>query len=179
MGVKNVLIEGVSGAGKTTVAEALQRRGHHVVHGDRELAYRGDPTTGAPLDTAASAHAQAHASAADRVAWAHKNWIWDVAKVEALVADRRHRVTFFCGGARNRDRFVDLFDAVFVLDIDRDTLDRRLAERPQDEFGAKPVERDLIRRLHATREDLPTGGILIDATAPVERVVDAILARCG
>jgi hypothetical protein len=50
MGVRNYLIEGVSGTGKTTVAEELQRRGYHVIHGDRELAYVGDPDTGAPLD---------------------------------------------------------------------------------------------------------------------------------
>ena len=43
MGIKNYLIEGVSGTGKTTVAEELQRRGYHVIHGDRELSYLGDP----------------------------------------------------------------------------------------------------------------------------------------
>jgi broad-specificity NMP kinase len=37
MGKRNYLIEGVSGTGKTSVAEELQRRGHHVIHGDREL----------------------------------------------------------------------------------------------------------------------------------------------
>ncbi len=42
VGRKNYLIEGLSGTGKTSVAEELQRRGHHVVHGDRELAYQGD-----------------------------------------------------------------------------------------------------------------------------------------
>lgn len=36
MGKKNYLIEGVSGAGKTTVANELEKRGYHVVHGDRE-----------------------------------------------------------------------------------------------------------------------------------------------
>ncbi len=43
MGIRNYLIEGVSGAGKTTVAEELERRGRHVIHGDRVLAYVGDP----------------------------------------------------------------------------------------------------------------------------------------
>lgn len=43
MGVRNHLIDGVSGTGKTAVAEELQRRGYHVLHGDRELAYWGDP----------------------------------------------------------------------------------------------------------------------------------------
>ena len=49
MGVKNYLIEGISGTGKTTVAEELERLGYHVIHGDRVLKYRGDPKTGAPL----------------------------------------------------------------------------------------------------------------------------------
>ena len=46
MGVRNYLIEGVSCAGKTTVCDELIRRGHHAVHGDRDLAYQGDPVTG-------------------------------------------------------------------------------------------------------------------------------------
>lgn len=45
MGIKNYLIEGLSSTGKT-MAEELQRRGYHVVHDDRELAYQGDPKTG-------------------------------------------------------------------------------------------------------------------------------------
>lgn len=50
MGVRNYLIEGVSGSGKTTVAEELQRRGYHVIHGDRQFAYYGDPESGEPVD---------------------------------------------------------------------------------------------------------------------------------
>ena len=42
MGRKNILIEGVSGSGKTTVAEELERRGYHVIHGDRTLADVGE-----------------------------------------------------------------------------------------------------------------------------------------
>jgi len=33
VGKKNYLVDGVSGAGKTSVAEELQRRGYHVLHG--------------------------------------------------------------------------------------------------------------------------------------------------
>ncbi|MDW9477139.1 hypothetical protein GOA69_33865, partial [Sinorhizobium meliloti] len=46
MGIKNYLIEGDSGTGKTSVGTELERRGYHVVHGDRVLAYVGDPETG-------------------------------------------------------------------------------------------------------------------------------------
>jgi adenylate kinase family enzyme len=171
MGVKNYLIEGVSGSGKTTVAEELQRRGYHVIHGDRELSYRGNPETGEPLDELA------RESVTDSLAWQHKNWIWNVDKVKSLVADQRCAISFFCGGSRNLHHFIDLFDEIFVLNVDLDTLNRRLAARPQDEFGAKPSEREMIRRLHATKEDVPKRGVAIDATAPIGRVVDEILQR--
>ncbi|WP_255508672.1 hypothetical protein [Micromonospora sp. A202] len=41
MGLRNYLIEGVSGTGKTSVCKELQRRGYDAVNGDRELAYQG------------------------------------------------------------------------------------------------------------------------------------------
>ena len=40
------------------------------------------------------------------------------------------------------------------------------------------AERRLIERLHATKEDIPSRGTVIDATETVERVVDEILTRC-
>jgi hypothetical protein len=84
-------------------------------------------------------------------------------------------VTFFCGGSRNFSGFIDLFDGVFVLEIDGETLERRLDERAEDEWGGRQTERELILRLHRTKEDIPASGIVIDATAPIPRVVDEIL----
>ncbi|MBX3579429.1 MAG: nucleoside kinase [Rhizobiaceae bacterium] len=172
MGVRNYLIEGVSGTGKTAVAEELERRGHHVIHGDRALAYLGDPLNGAPLDR------PAFADEADAVAWINAHWIWPVDTVRSLVADRTAPMSFFCGASRNSQHFIDLFDEVFVLEIDLGTLQGRLARRPDDEFGGHPAERALIARLHATREDIPEDAVVIDATGPVASVVDDILSRC-
>ncbi|PST19364.1 nucleoside kinase [Rhizobium sp. JAB6] len=172
MGIRNYLIEGVSGTGKTSVAAELQRRGHHVIHGDRELAYQGDPETGEPLDSSVP-----HERIAD-AAFGHGHHLWDVGKVKSLVADRSHPISFFCGGSRNFDRFIGLFDKVFVLNVDLETLNRRLASRPEDEFGGKPAEREIIVRLHATQEDVPKNAVSIDATAPLASVVDDILSRC-
>ena len=162
MGVRNYLVEGVSGTGKTSVCRELRQRGHHVIDGGRELAYQGDPETGEALDTAD-----------------HEHHIWNVDRVEALVADRRESATFFCGGSRNFATFVNLFDEVFVLDVDVDTLHRRLARRPPGEWGSKPAERDLVVRLHRTKEDIPGAGVVIDATRPLAGVVDDILRRAG
>jgi PII-like signaling protein len=57
-------------------------------------------------------------------------------------------------------------------------IDERVALDPID-FGGKPEERELIARLYATKEDVPTVGVVIDATAPIERVVDQILEKCS
>jgi predicted kinase len=166
VGVRNYLIEGVSGAGKTTVAEELERRGYQVVHGDRVLARHGDPTTGNVFDSPPAG-------------WSldqrHEHWIWDVQLVQAAVADDSRSRTFFCGGSRNSAAFLDLFDAVFVLEVDVETLNRRLDARPADEFGNAADERALVLRVHQTREDLPMGGVSIDAARPIADVVDAIL----
>jgi hypothetical protein len=171
MGIRNYLIEGVSGTGKTTVAEELERRGYHVIHGDRSFAYLGDPETGAPLSGPPS-------DVEDPLWWSYGRWIWPVDKVRALIADRRAEKTFFCGGSRNSHHFIDLFDAVFILDADLPTLKLRVGPRGADEFGGKPEEQALIARVHATKEGLPKNGIVIDATAPLAQVVDRILQGC-
>ncbi|MBX9694717.1 MAG: nucleoside kinase [Cyanobacteria bacterium] len=158
MGIRNYLIEGVSCAGKTSVCSELQRRGYHAIHGDRELAYQGDPETGEPTD-----------------GFTHEHHIWYVDKVKAVIADQNEAVTFFCGGSRNFSKFIDLFDGVFVLDVDRDTLNRRLDARPENEWGGRQAERELIVRLHQSKEDIPKDGIVIDATESLECVVDEIL----
>ena len=161
MGVKNYLIDGVSCAGKTTVCNELQRRGYHVIHGDDELAYWGDLKTGELLEGRSDEH---------------RAWIWDVEKVKALVADQNHAATFFCGGSRNSNLFIDLFDEVFVLEIDLATLDQRLAARPENEWGGTASEGESFARLqHETKEGLPKNAITIDATAPILNVVDTIL----
>ena len=161
MGVKNYLVDGVSCAGKTTVCGELQRRGYHVIHGDEELAYWGDLETGEPVDGNADAH---------------RSWLWEVAKVNALVTDQRHAATFFCGGSRNADRFIGLFDEVFVLEVDLETLNQRLAARPETEWGGTAEEGEAFARVqHATKVGLPVNAILIDATAPLTNVVDEIL----
>lgn len=163
MGIKNYLIEGVSCAGKTTVCNELQRRGYHAIHGDRELAYFGDLETGERVNDSSDEN---------------RAWIWDVEQVRALAADHSHAATFFCGGSRNSGRFIDLFDRVIVLEIDLETLNLRLAARPDDEWGGTAAEgKAFARSQHATNEYIPTNATIIDATAPLQRVVDRIVEQ--
>jgi broad-specificity NMP kinase len=163
MGKRNYLIEGVSGVGKTSVCHELRRRGYTAFNGDRDLRRGTNQATGDPLDTFSSAESR------------HAGNFWDVEKVRQLAADQTDDVAFFCGGSRNFNEFIDVFDKVFILDVDPQTLNHRLDTRADDDWGKGSDERELILRLHATREDLPRNGIVIDATQPLDSVVDEIL----
>jgi adenylate kinase family enzyme len=173
MGRRNYLIDGVSGAGKTAVCAELQRRGYQAIHGDRELVYRGDPETGLPT---------APETDPPTATWMSEHHIWDVEKVNALVANQEEAFTFFCGGSKNSSKYIALFDGVFVLAVDLETSLRRIAERvaldPTD-WGGAPEERDITVRMYHTKEALPHNGTIIDATAPLARVVDEILRLSG
>jgi hypothetical protein len=138
----------------------LQRWGYQAIHGDREL--RGDPEPDeATIDLDLPP-------------------IWDVAKVKALLANQDEAITFFCGGCRNSSEFIDLLDGVFVLEVDDlDTVMRRIDQRvlvdPGD-WGGTQEEREIIMRLHHTKQGIAPG-CAIDASAPLECVVDEILRR--
>jgi hypothetical protein len=169
MGKRNYLISGVSGAGKTAVCTELQRRGYHAIDGDDDLAYQGDPDTGQPTDGLEHEHSATFISA---------HHIWDVEKVKSFVANQEEAVTFFCGGSRNSAKYIALFDGVFVLEVDLDTSLRRIDERvaldPTD-WGGTPAEREITVRMYHSKEALSQNGTIIDATAPLARVVDEIL----
>ena len=162
MGKRNYLIEGVSGTGKSSVCYALRERGYQTIDGDIELAYQGDPETGERTKS-----------------FTHEHHIWDINKVRNIVESKEVERTFFCGGSRNYAKFIDLFDGVFVLDIDVATLNTRLDSRGSGAWGNKKSERDLILRLHETKADIPKKGILIDATQSLEQVVNEILTFSG
>jgi hypothetical protein len=164
MGIRNYLIDGGSGTGKTTICNELQRRGYQAIHGDRELKIKPK------IDEAKSGQIPGYDLPP----------LWDVAKVNALIANHEKAVTFFCGGCSNSSEFIDRLDGVFVLEVDDiDTVMRRIDERvlldPTD-WGGKPEEREIVIRAHQKKEAISKGWI-IDASAPLESVVDEILRR--
>lgn len=158
MGKINILVDGGSGTGKSAVADELVKRGFSAVNSDW-LCYNGDPETGESVD--------------ERT---HETWIWDNKRLVQLL-DNQDAVTFICGGARNRDQHIDRFDYVFELIIDEETLKHRIATRADgNDWGKKPEELEIILRIHKNDPDRPKGATEIDATQPLDDVVDQILS---
>ncbi len=155
-----IQIDGLSGTGKTTVAEELTKRGYKALDADAAFGYWGDPETGEPTDVQ------------------HQlNWIWDLSKVKSLAEESADDTVFVCGGAMNQDKIRDIFDKRFTLVVDDETLKHRLATRTNNDFGKHPD--DLARQLEWNQGTVEyaksIGSVVVDATQPVNAVVDEIL----
>ena len=154
MAKRNYLVEGLSGAGKSSVYEELIRRGYKAISTDRAWKSYPDPD---------AAHSMWHEQRA-------------VGELESPEPD----VLFVCGSSGNRDRFLPYFTKVFNLRIDDDTMRRRLQERTADDWPLGQEGVELMLALNR-RAEKPVGAIDVDATQPLHQVVDELLrlANCS
>ena len=157
MAKRNYLVEGLSGAGKSSVYQELIRRGYTAISTDRAWAYHADPHSGLP---GGPVH--------------QDNWMWDQQKALSELESPEPEVLFVCGSSRNRDRFLPYFTKVFNLRIDDETMRRRLQERTDNDFGKQPEEVEIMLTLNR-RDEKPAGAIDVDATQPLNHVVDELL----
>lgn len=101
--------------------------------------------------------------------------------MEELLA-RYDGVVFVCGIARNQDELLDLFDRVFLLQIDGWTQEDRLAAHDAlNPPGRGEAGRREIRDGRAVFEAqmLGLGAIALDGAAPPALLADELLADVG
>ena len=155
-------MEGLSDAGKSSVYEELIRRGYKAISTDRAWKYQADPDIGLP---GGPIH--------------HDNSMWDQQKALSELESPEPEVLFVCGSSRNRDRFLPYFTKIFNLRIDDDTMRCRLQERTDDDWPLGQEGVELMLELNRS-DERPAGAIDIDATQPLNQVVDELLrlANC-
>jgi hypothetical protein len=157
MARRNYLVEGLSGAGKSSVYEELIRRGYKAISTDRAWSFSADPDTGLPGGPIG-----------------HDTWMWDQQKAVSELERPEPDVLFVCGSSRNRDTFLPYFTKIFNLRIDDDTMRRRLQERTEDDWSLGQEGVELMLALNRSDEG-PAGAIDVDATQPLNQVVDELL----
>lgn len=157
------LITGEAGTGKSSVAAELRKRGYLAYDADETLAYHAERATGKPILEKLEHYTQTA-------------WIWDAARLRALLAS--HKDVFLTGASDNQHEFYPLFTKIFILTLDATTLTQRLQNRRAGDYGMHPEELQEILRTFAgfTRRTIEDGALPIDATKPLETVVDEILA---
>lgn len=161
MAKRNYLVEGLSGAGKSSVYEELVRRGYTAISTDRAWSYSADPDTGLPGGPIG-----------------HDTWMWDQQKAVSELERPEPDLLFVCGSSRNRDDFLPYFTKIFNLRIDDDTMRRRIEQRTEDDWPLGQEGVELMLELNRSDEG-PAGAIDVDATQALNQVVDELLRLAG
>jgi hypothetical protein len=166
-----LLITGMSGAGKSTIAEVLARRGLAVIDADE------DPLLARSVDS--DGNAVEDPSVPDFAWLARHSWAWDPARLDEVIRAAAPATLYVCGGADNELELTDRFSQVFLLEIDEPTMLARVDARQHNDWGRIGDTREYLRRkLPKVQARLrASGAVPIDARQPLDRVVDAILSR--
>lgn len=169
-------INGISGAGKSTILSELRNRGYASYDVDEP----GPVTARWHNIKTGYIHPKSSIKAADRTATFLAEHVWSVLpnEVEALKISTDSKPVFFGGAVANEHEFTGLCDRVFSLVVDDQTMLQRLARRTTNDWGKSPLERTLSlesnRALADTYKALKY--TIIDASKPVNDIVSEILS---
>ncbi len=167
-----VMITGISGAGKTTIAAVLARRSLASIDADGDLLLsRFVNRAGAVVEL----------PAAPDFAWiARHGWEWNPARLDELIRAAAPATLYVCGGAANELELAGHFTHIVLLEIDEPTMLEPLdAPSRHNGWGRTGNTREQLRReLRGYQDRLrSSGAIPINATQPLDQVVDAVLSR--
>jgi hypothetical protein len=136
--VSAVQITGCSGAGKTTIAAVLARRGLASIDAD------DDPVLARSVDAAGNVVEEPETP---DFAWISRHsWAWDPARLDELIRAAGPATLYVCGGAANELQLADRFTHVFLPEIDEPTMLARIDARPHNDWGRIGDTREHLRR---------------------------------
>jgi dephospho-CoA kinase len=149
--MERVLLTGMSGVGKSTIAERLSELGYKVVDAD-----------------------YGRYSVVDERGEQH----WDVDRIRDLLAIEDVDVLFVVGSDDTQVLFYPDFDHIVLLSAPRDVMLERLASRTNNPFGKSPEDLAKILDDLETYEPMMRRSATheVDTSRPLDVVIDAILS---
>lgn len=167
-----IYITGVSGSGKSAVADELKKRGYEAIDADNEgynFWHDNETNVIVPIPDEKIVHTPEW--------FAKYEWKSSIEKVTKLAEQAKDKTIFFCSTAGHEKELWELYSKVICLVIDVNTLRQRIATRSSNHFGKKPHELEAILKWHSGDETnyRKYGAVIVDATQPLDKVVDDIL----
>jgi len=159
------LITGRPGSGKTTVIEALKRRGFHAFDTDAmpEITKLEEQETGTPVPWPGGA-----------VDWKKYIWNWQEGGLRKLLQSEND--VFIGAIVGNQQKFYPLFDKIFALTISTETLRKRLDSHAHPRT-AQEKEQAIAVHYDKQAKFEKQGLALIPADGSVDEIIDNILAQ--
>jgi len=170
--MRNYLIEGVSGSGKSHLGDELGRRGYKVIEADWE------PGLSSWVDKHSGQNVK-HEPPFSAEWLSHHAWIWNEAKLNELLKESpEDQVQFLVGGADNMDGFMHHFTKRFFLYVSIELMKRRLQQREPHRWPDGSAE--LQRTTEWNRSLLtnpPKDVTKLDGSRPVAELADEVLEK--
>lgn len=166
-GTVRILLTGISGVGKSTLAAALAARGQRAVDLDA-------PAWSTWVTADAADEPAEWGTPVER----DRDWVWREDRVRALLAEDGDGPLFVSGCAANQRLFRDRFDHVVLLTAPRAVIAARLVARTTNAYGKLPTEAARVLAQVDTVEPLlrRSADQVIDTDAPLAAVLDRVLA---
>lgn len=170
--MKVILVTGVSGVGKSALSLKLSEKGYTAYDAEEieELFRMFDKNTGEEM-----------------LAWDNDdpevvkrmNWVCDVQKLKAHIANQKSDFIFYCGASSNNTEIIPLFDTVVLLTADEQILRERLSSRTSNNFGKVKEVQDMVIgwKNWFENETVDRGAITIDTNKNVDQVADEVIEK--
>ncbi len=127
--MKNILVTGISGTGKSALCEELKKMGYPAYD----------------LEMIKGLFDMFEKSTGKRVTYYFDNnkleemekysWLCDIPKLKQLLKDNAGKTVFYCGTGTNINDLVPLFDKTILLTATEDVLRHRLITRTSNDYG--------------------------------------------
>lgn len=159
--MRRVLITGMSGAGKSSVIQALVSQGHEAY--DLDAPDWSEWVDADPSDTLTPAPG--------------RDWVWREDRVRALLSKPGDETLFIGGCAENMKALFPWIDIIILLSAPVGTIMERLRERSCAGYGRTEGERRNVAGLIATIEPLlrQSADYEIDTRKPLSATVAEVL----
>ena len=167
-----VYVTGIAGAGKTTVRNDLVRRGFDARDVD-------SPDISGAYDLETGLQVAVPPAGARPERWFETHpWRTHPGALQEIRTLADSSLVFLCGTSTGEVEKDQVYDILVCLDVDEETVRHRITTRDGDnDFGR--AEHEMQQILEWRRGAAPyyrsLGGHIVDATMPIDQVVDEII----
>lgn len=169
---KSILITGVSGVGKTSLSNKLNKMGYKSydiddIPGLFTMIHR---ETKLPIE---------NHNNADLEKVKVMTWVCNIKKLKSIISDEQNDLAFYCGGGSNVYQMMKLFDGIILLKINLKINKHRLTTRTNNDFARIQEIQDYVMSKKDKWEKImeEKGAIVIDAHGDLDSVVKEVIEK--